>query len=138
MSKKIKNISIIGLGLIGGSIAKTLKKNKDNNYIISAYDKPDVLDKAKKEKIIEKKLSNFEDAINSDLIFLCLPLEKNLEFFTNLAPKLKQNSILTDVSGIKLTFKKKWDTLNSKGIYIGGHPMTGKEKGGYVPIGFCV
>ena len=124
------NISIIGLGLIGGSIAKALK-NSDQQIFISAYDKKEVLDKAEKEKVIDLKLKDPDQALDSDIIFLCLPLESNLNVFKKLAPKLNVNSILTDVSGIKLAFQKEWDSIDSKGIYIGGHPMTGKEQGGY-------
>ncbi len=130
MSSKIQNISILGLGVIGGSIAKALK-NGSGNFNIAAFDRPEVLSKAKDEKIIDTILSNFEEAIKSDLIFLCLPLEKNIEIFKQLSPQLNEDTIITDVSGVKLIFKKEWDKLNSKGIYIGGHPMTGKEVGGY-------
>jgi len=130
MTKKIKNISIIGLGLIGGSIAKALK-NCDESFFISAYDKDEVLTKAENEKVINSKLDSPESAIDSDLIFLSLPLENNLQVFKQLSPKLKKGSIITDVSGIKLAFQKVWDELNSEGTYIGGHPMTGKENGGY-------
>ncbi len=100
MTSKIKNISIIGLGLIGGSIAKSLK-NSNNFFFISAYDNEDVLEKAITENVIDLKLESPESAINSDLIILCLPLEMNLEIFKILAPKLNKESILTDVSGIK-------------------------------------
>jgi prephenate dehydrogenase len=48
-----------------------------------------------------------------------------------LAPLLNEDQIITDVSGVKGIFQKEWDGLKSKGIYVGGHPMTGKELGGY-------
>jgi prephenate dehydrogenase len=130
MSVKIKNISIIGLGLIGGSIAKALK-NSSEYFFISAFDKDEVLEKALHDKVIDLKLDNPELAVSSDLVFLCLPLENNLQVFKQLAPKLNDDTIISDVSGIKLPFQKEWDKLDSKGTYIGGHPMTGKEQGGY-------
>ena len=131
MKKPIKNISIIGLGLIGGSIAKALKSSK-SNFFISGYDKQEVLQTAINENVIDKILNSPIETKESDLIFLCLPLAKNVEIFKQLAPLLQKDTILTDVSGVKLIFKKEWDKLNSNGIYIGGHPMTGKEVGGYV------
>jgi prephenate dehydrogenase len=130
MSNQIKNISIIGLGLIGGSIAKALKKT-DLNITISAFDKDDILSAAIDERIIDKELSSINESINSDLIFLCLPVELSLEYLKDLSPKLKTGQVITDVSGVKGVFQKEWGKLNSKGIYIGGHPMTGKEIGGY-------
>jgi len=127
---EIKNISIIGLGLIGGSIAKAIKKSS-YNFVVSAFDKPEVLSKAFNENIINSKLNSIEESLNSDLIFLCLPVAKSLEVFDNIAPKLRENTILTDVCSVKNVFKEKWDKIKSNGIYIGGHPMTGKEKGGF-------
>lgn len=130
MNISIKNISIIGLGLIGGSIAKALKKSK-NTFEISAFDKDEILSKALSEKTIDKKLSSSEESINSDLIFLCLPVELSLNFLKELAFKLRKGQIISDVSGIKGIFEDEWAKLNSDGVYIGGHPMTGKEIGGY-------
>lgn len=130
MTTKIENVAIIGLGLIGGSIAKALK-NSDRRFFISAFDEQNVLQKALLQNVIDESLTLPEDAVKSDLIFLCLPLDTNIDFFKTIAPLLNENSILTDVSGVKYVFQKEWDNLKSKGIYIGGHPMTGKEVGGY-------
>ncbi len=124
------NISIIGLGLIGGSIAKGLKGH-DHSFRIYAFDKADVLDKALGQKIIDDKLNSIEESINSEIIFLCLPLEHSLSTFEKIIPILKDDSILTDVCGIKGAFEKQWNENKNKGLYIGGHPMTGKEKGGF-------
>jgi len=127
----IKNISIIGLGLIGGSIAKSLR-NSGLVFKISAYDKEDILNLAFEEKTIDEKLNSVEDALNSDLIFISLPISQALEAFNKLAPKINPGQILTDVCSVKYIFQKNWEMLNTgKGIYIGGHPMAGKEKGGY-------
>jgi len=127
---KIKKISIIGLGLIGGSIAKALQKSK-YNFHVSAFDRADTLSKALDDKTINKTLSTVEEALNSDLIFLSLPVASAIEVFDQIAPKLKTNTILTDVCSVKNVFKERWDKIESNGSYIGGHPMTGKEKGGY-------
>lgn len=130
MNLPIKNISIIGLGLIGGSIAKALKKS-NISFEISAYDKDEILSKALSEKTIDKTLTVIEDSLTSDLIFLCLPVEISLKYLKELAPKLVEGQIISDVSGIKGIFEDEWLKINTKGIYIGGHPMTGKELGGY-------
>lgn len=123
-------IAIIGLGLIGGSIAKAIKK-VENQLVISAFDMPDILQQAKDENVIDVKLSSIEEAINYDVIFLCLPVDISLQVFEKITPLLNENSILTDVCSVKNIFQKKWNEIKSRGIYIGGHPMTGKEKGGY-------
>jgi len=127
---KIKNISIIGLGLIGGSIAKALKSS-GKDYLISALDKPRVLRKALAEKVIDYKIETIKDSARSDLIFVCTPLEAALNIIEELAPLVGNSTIITDVCGVKNPLQKKWEQLKSKAVYIGGHPMTGKEKGGY-------
>jgi len=126
----VKNISIIGLGLIGGSIAKALKTSKQSFYI-KGFDIPEVTDAALKEKSIDETIVDIKDSLDSDIIFLCLPTELSLEYFEKIVPLIKKNTILTDVSGVKGIFEKKWNSMTSEGIYIGGHPMTGKETSGY-------
>ncbi len=124
------NVSIIGLGLIGGSIAKALK-NFSVDYNIFAFDRPDVLNKALSQKVIDKKLDSIEDSLESDLIFICLPVDESKNVFKSLIDKLKTGQILTDVCGVKSIFQEIWDQKKRDGFYIGGHPMTGKEKGGF-------
>ena len=126
----VKNISIIGLGLIGGSIAKALKQVSSPLYI-KAFDRKDVLKKALKEKVIDQSLESIEDTKDSDIIFLCLPTNESLNNFIKLAPILNEGTIISDVCGVKSVFQEEWHKLKSKGIYIGGHPMTGKETSGY-------
>ncbi len=130
MSASSINISIIGLGLIGGSIAKALKSS-GFQASISAFDKPEILKNAFKEDVINFKLKKIEEAKDSDIIFLCLPTEASLQVFEKLAPIISDKTIITDVCGVKSVFEEKWNHIKEKGEYIGGHPMTGKEKGGY-------
>ncbi len=133
----MKNISIIGLGLIGGSIAKALKQNLAGDkkitphLIIKGFDKKEILDEALKDKSIDQALNSLDEAKNSDVIFLCLPTELSLKYFIELAPKISNETIITDVCGIKGIFEDEWKKLKCKGSYIGGHPMTGKETSGY-------
>jgi prephenate dehydrogenase len=126
----ISSVSIIGLGLIGGSIAKALKKS-DLELEIRALDKPDILRKAGHEKSIDTALISKEEAAESDVIIIALPLDAALSYFEELIPLVSDNTIITDVCGVKSAFYEKWNELKQKGYYIGGHPMTGKEKGGY-------
>ncbi|MBI9073067.1 MAG: prephenate dehydrogenase/arogenate dehydrogenase family protein [Melioribacteraceae bacterium] len=126
----IKSISIIGLGLIGGSIAKALRKC-EREFVIKAFDREVVLEQAELDLAIDNRLYNIDEALESDLIFLCTPVDYSIKLFKELAPRLKKNSVLTDVCGVKSVFQDLWDELESEGLYFGGHPMTGKEKGGY-------
>jgi prephenate dehydrogenase len=126
----IKGISVLGLGLIGGSFAKAIK-HSDNTIIIAAYDREEILQKALTEKVIDIKLTSFNDALKYDLIVIALPIEQSLEIFQELSPKLKPNQIISDLCSVKGVFADEWKLILSKGNYIGAHPMTGKEKSGY-------
>jgi prephenate dehydrogenase len=126
----ISKVAILGLGLIGGSIAKALR-HSSNQYYISAYDINDAADKAISENVINYKLNDITSSLESDVIFICLPIDTALITFKELAPKLKEKQILTDVCSVKSAFSELWAGSKSKGLYIGGHPMTGKEKGGF-------
>lgn len=126
----VNNISIIGLGLIGGSLAKAIKL-KNDKIQINAVDRKEVCDKAIDEKVIDFYSEDIEKIIDVDIIFICLPIEKSIEVFQTIIPRLNENQIITDVCSVKGVLQEIWEQSNSKGIYIGGHPMTGKEKGGF-------
>ncbi len=127
---EIKKISILGLGLIGGSLAKALRRN-NLNFFISSFDRPHILEQAFNDKVIDQKLNNIQEALNSDLIFLCFPVDLSIQAFKELIPNLKENQIITDVCGVKEIFQQIWNENSVNGYYIGGHPMAGKEKSGY-------
>lgn len=123
-------VAIIGLGLIGGSFAKAVK-HSDQNIFISAFDKPEILNKAFQDKVIDEKLMSIDDSLNSDLIILALPIEQCLKTFKHIAPRLTSNQVISDLCSVKGIFADQWKSISSCGKYIGAHPMTGKEKSGY-------
>jgi prephenate dehydrogenase len=125
-----KKIAIIGLGLIGGSLAKAIK-HSDNNIYITAFDKPEILKKAFQEKVIDEALAKVDDSLNCDLILLALPIEQSLKVFKEISPRLNSNQVISDLCSVKGIFADEWKFISSKGKYIGAHPMTGKEKSGY-------
>ena len=125
-----KKIAIIGLGLIGGSLAKAIK-HSDSSIYIAAFDKPEILKKAFQEKVIDESLAKVDDSLNCDLILLSLPIEQSLKVFKEISPGLNSNQIISDLCSVKGIFADEWKAILSKGKYIGAHPMTGKEKSGY-------
>lgn len=128
----ITTCSFMGLGLIGGSIAKAIKKT--NPHInIYAYDiHEQTLLLAKKEGIIDKSYFSLEpDFFQCDILFLCAPVSKNDENLKKIKNCLKKSCILTDVGSVKSTIH---ETILAEGLsscFIGGHPMAGSEKIGY-------
>lgn len=127
---KISSVGIAGLGLIGGSIAKALK-NFNPHLSISAFDYPEVLDKASSQKIINKSLKLSLEILENDLIILALPINSSLKLFEEFFPKLNSNQCIVDVCSVKSPFAELEKSLTSTGKYVGLHPMAGKEKGGF-------
>lgn len=124
------NLAILGLGLIGGSLAKSIK-HVSPDIIVAAYDFSDVVDQAFEQKVIDVKLNSIQDSLNYEIIFLALPINTSLDIFKDLSPQLNHDQIISDLCSVKGIFANEWSKFNSKGLYVGAHPMTGKEKSGF-------
>lgn len=123
----------IGLGLIGGSIAKALKNNLSNLFIM-AYDiAPQALALAKAEQVIDLICTSSTDSNFSqcDYLFLCAPVSENDKNLAQLKDILNEDCILTDVGSVKVTTHAAISSLGLDSYFIGGHPMAGSEKIGY-------
>ncbi|MBR1692913.1 MAG: prephenate dehydrogenase [Lachnospiraceae bacterium] len=126
----------IGLGLIGGSIAKALKKQNPKIRMLAFDIHEESLVLAQKEGIIDICYSALtEDAAKQlggcDLLFLCAPVSKNEENLQLLKDHLKEDCILTDVGSVKSTIHQVIEREGLTSRFVGGHPMTGSEKTGY-------
>ena len=129
--RKIENIGFAGLGLIGGTIARAIR-NVYPDSLICAYD-PDLaaLRESRFDGVIDRALGSVEELASCDLIFFCAPVALNCENMAALAPFVKEEMILTDVSSVKGSIHKAVRGLGLSGHFIGGHPMTGSERTGY-------
>ena len=96
-------LGFIGFGLIGGSIARSIKK-KNGHYKIKVYTrrKNPHLEQGVEEGVIDELLYDIGEPFSScDIIFLCAPVLKNLEFLPLLKPLVKPSCIITDVGSVK-------------------------------------
>ena len=125
--------SFIGLGLIGGSVAKALKSHNEN-IIIKVYDTDSKsLELAFREKIADMVYSFInEEFCQCDYLFLCAPVSINLQILEIIAPLLPDHCIITDVGSVKNPIHKKIREMELQSRFIGGHPMTGSERVGYL------
>lgn len=123
----------IGLGLIGGSIAKAIRRVYQENAVIMAYDtNADTLSSAVEEGILTMSLSGINEHFHAcDYIFLCAPVSLNCQNLTALKPFLSEGCILTDVGSVKTPIHQTVEDLDLSHCFIGGHPMAGSEKTGY-------
>ena len=125
-------LGFIGLGLIGGSIAKALKQ-AEPEYELIAYDIDErALMLAVKEGVITQALSEVNEAFGEcDVVFLCAPVTQNDANLQKLAGYLKKDAILTDVGSVKGDIHTHIESMGLSDRFIGGHPMAGSEKTGY-------
>lgn len=128
---KFDKIGFIGLGLIGGSIAKKIHQLYPNTVLIAAAGHPDTLTQAFHEGLISNQAPlSIKEFADCDLIFLCAPVQKNLDYLKQLSPILKEGSFITDVGSTKGEIHRFASSLGLTASFIGGHPMTGSEKTG--------
>jgi len=125
------NVVIIGLGLIGGSYAKAIKKYTPHKVTGIDLDKI-VLAKAKETGAIDEAGSQ-ESLKSADIIFLCLYPEASIQYIEQNGRFIRPGTIVTDASGIKSVICPAISKLAVKYNFdfISSHPMAGKEKNGF-------
>lgn len=122
----------IGLGLIGGSIAKAIRQFLPDAHIY-AYDiNEQALSLALSEGICDRVFSGIsQDFSACDFIFLCAPVSHNDDNILAIKPLLKEGTILTDVGSVKTDIHTHVREAGLERFFIGGHPMAGSERFGY-------
>ena len=122
----------IGLGLIGGSIAKAIRRYYPGHELI-AFDKSrETLALAVQEGTIDTACSSIDDNFRGcSYIFLCAPVSCNTAYLAQLKDLIGDNCILTDVGSVKTSIHEEVAALGLEECFIGGHPMAGSEKSGF-------
>ena len=122
----------IGLGLIGGSIAKAIRSYYPE-YELIAFDKNrETLALAVQEGIIDTACSSIDDNFKGcSYIFLCAPVSWNTAYLSQLKDLIGSGCILTDVGSVKTSIHEEIISLGMEECFIGGHPMAGSEKSGF-------
>ncbi len=128
-----KKIGFIGLGLIGGSIAKAIRQYYPD-YEIIAFDKnKETLALATQDSCIDVACTTIDDNFaNCNYIFLCAPVSYNAAYLKHLTRYLHNDLVITDVGSVKSSIHEEVKALDMERYFIGGHPMAGSEKSGFV------
>lgn len=122
-------LSIIGVGLIGGSIAKSLKENNFCKEIIGIDNNSAHINKALELGIIDKSTS-LDNAIKiSDLIIIAVPMDAIAKLLPVILDKIKPHQTLMDMGSTK-SFLKKISKHKNRGRFVATHPMAGTEYSG--------
>lgn len=125
-----QSLAIIGLGLIGGSIALAVRERWPS-VRITGVDQPSVLAHARGSGAIDHGASAVADIGDVTLIVLAAPIRQNMELLKALAAQPRPRTIVTDVGGTKRSIMAAARELSSQVRFIGGHPIGGAEKGGF-------
>ena len=135
------NYGIVGLGIMGGSFAKSIRENilsmaESNGKIFACNRSQACIQQALSEGVIDEGFSteNVSEMVKKcDVIFICLYPHATLDFLVQHKENFKSGSIVTDISGVKGIFEKSLPEILRPDVdFIIGHPMAGGEKEGYV------
>ena len=122
----------IGLGLIGGSIARGLRRANKDITIMAYMRTRSKLEQAKADGTIDMILDGIDETLSAcDVIFLCTPVEYNAVYLEKVRPFLKPGALITDIGSTKTDIHQAVERLDYEDVFVGGHPMAGSEKTGY-------
>lgn len=122
-------ITIIGIGLIGGSMAITLKENGFASHIIGVDKSQDNLDKAMRRRLIDEDLDFEEGVAKADIVILSTPVD-TLKLLLPKVLDLVDQQIVIDVGSTKTDLLAEVKSHPKRGNYVATHPMAGTEYSG--------
>lgn len=127
------NITIVGLGVIGGSMAKAIRENIRPENLWAVDVDFNILKEAYEDGIIDDIDSEVKIYLeSSDMVILCTYPKAAVDFIVSNMDNFKKNAIITDTSGIKSKIVEEVRKVLRQDLeFIGGHPMAGKESSGY-------
>ncbi|MCL2141855.1 MAG: prephenate dehydrogenase [Methanimicrococcus sp.] len=125
-------IGFIGLGLIGGSLAKAIRRYYPECEIVAFNKSKESLALACQEQVVDISCASVDGNFkNCDYIFLCAPVSDNITYLKQIQKYITDDCILTDVGSVKTPIHEEIAALGMEENFIGGHPMAGSEKTGY-------
>ncbi|MDR2811742.1 MAG: prephenate dehydrogenase/arogenate dehydrogenase family protein [Endomicrobium sp.] len=126
------NVSIVGLGQIGGSLGLALKRKtlKDSYYVTGIARSKETLKTVLKIGAADEVSLSLESAKNSDIVVICTPVDTIASIYKNLVKIVKNNTVITDSGSVKYSIEREINNINGKVAFIGSHPMTGRAKNG--------
>lgn len=125
-----QQIAIVGLGLIGGSIALAVRERWPASRVI-AVDRQPVLAHAISTGAIDSVCESVAAIPAADLIVLAAPVQQNIDLLGEIGRTLKTPAVVTDVGGTKQSIVAAAQALPASIAFVGGHPLGGAERGGF-------
>ena len=133
MSEKLfDRVALIGIGLIGSSLARVLRRDSPETEIVACARRAETLATVRRLEIADETTDDPAIAVaGADLVVIATPLSAYAEVGRRLAPALSQGAIVTDVGSVKEAVIRELAPLIPKGVYfVPGHPVAGTEHSG--------
>ena len=127
------HVSIVGVGLLGGSLAKAMRKLGLAKSLVGYGRNKANLEEAKNLGIIDHVASDIQSAVkDADLIVLCSPVCAMGQLIIKMNPHIKPGCLVTDVGSVKEPLVREVEALIPKDVFfVGAHPIAGSEKSGF-------
>lgn len=124
-----ERIAIVGLGLIGGSLALAIRRRWRGGLVIGV-DRKDVLETCMRMHAVDVGADDLGMAAEADLIVLAAPVRRNIAILQELPALVAQPALVTDVGSTKTEMLREASALPGRLTFIGGHPLAGAAAGG--------
>ncbi len=128
----INHLAILGVGLIGGSLARALKRSQSVNIVSGYGRRQEALEKGIKLGVLDRASTDLADVVSdADIIMLATPLGTVEPLLTEMKPYLKPGVIITDAGSAKgSVVRSAKKVLDDISCFVPGHPIAGTEKSG--------
>ncbi len=128
----VQRLALIGLGLIGSSIARAARRTNAAGFIVAADADPDVCARVEELKIVDEVAPTLAEAVrDADLVILCAPVGANAAIAEEIALHLKESAIVSDVGSVKsAVIAALQPRLPSHARLVPAHPVAGTEHSG--------
>ncbi len=123
-------IAIVGLGLIGGSIAFAARKAWPSVHVVG-IDRQAILDEAIARRAIHDAARDLAAVAGADLIVLAAPVQQNLDLLHQVRPHATPGAVITDVGSTKRVIVGAAQSMGDGVTFVGGHPLGGGARGGF-------
>ncbi len=131
MTERFERIAVLGLGLLGGSVALASKQRGLAKCVAGGARRPAAIESALARGIVDEA-GSFEEAVcGADLVVLATPVYAMGDLVRSVAPHLRADALVTDVGSVKSIVAETLPGLLPRGIhYVGAHPMAGSHRSG--------
>lgn len=132
MTARVERLAVVGLGLLGGSVALAARRRAAARHVVGATRRADVRERALAEGAVDE-IAEVEAAVRgADLVVLATPLSAMGEVLRRIAPALDVGAVVTDVGSVKGPLCDTLPGLLGPGAhYVGSHPMAGSHATGF-------